>query len=162
MNAIDPVTFRLVDRRGFLRIGAACSALGASGMAILPAGPALGAAAPDDRLLIRTIEGHSRHVWRVAMTPDGRRAISGSADKTARVWDLRTGKLQATLEHSNVVQSVAISPDGRFALTGAGSLIFGLGDNAAMLWSLETNQQVRSFLGHTGPVKAVAFVPDRE
>ena len=131
MNAIDPVRHRLVDRRSFLRIGAACSALGASGLAILPAGPALGAA-PDDRLLIRTMEGHSRRVWRVAMTPDGRRAISGSADKTANVWDLRTGSLQTTLEHSNVVQSVAISPDGQFALTGAGSVIFGLSDNTVL------------------------------
>ncbi len=38
-----------------------------------------------------TLEGHRDWVDRVSVTPDGRRAVSGSHDRTLRVWDLETG-----------------------------------------------------------------------
>ena len=42
------------------------------------------------------------------MFPDGRRVVSGSLDKTLKVWDVATGKCVATLEgHSNGVRSAA-------------------------------------------------------
>ena len=34
----------------------------------------------------------------VAVFPDGRRVVSGSADATLKVWDVATGKCVATLE----------------------------------------------------------------
>jgi WD40 repeat protein len=44
--------------------------------------------------------------------------LTGSADKTARLWECRTGQLRATLQgHTDTVKSVAFSPDGRLALT---------------------------------------------
>ena len=47
---------------------------------------------------LRTLEGHSARVNTVAVTPDGRRAISASGDRTLRVWDLETGKTVRTLK----------------------------------------------------------------
>jgi hypothetical protein len=38
-----------------------------------------------------TLRGHASSVWAVAVSPDGRRIITGSADTTAKVWDARTG-----------------------------------------------------------------------
>jgi WD40 repeat protein len=37
---------------------------------------------------VSTLEGHSRFVKSVCVTPDGKHALSGSDDKTVRVWDL--------------------------------------------------------------------------
>ena len=42
------------------------------------------------------------------MFPDGRRVVSGSEDKTLKVWDVATGECVATLEgHSSGVRCAA-------------------------------------------------------
>ncbi|MGH6815307.1 MAG: WD40 repeat domain-containing protein [Hyphomicrobiaceae bacterium] len=49
----------------------------------------------------------------VAFAPDGARLLSGSADKSLKLWDAATGRLIRTFEgHSDSVTSVAFSPDG--------------------------------------------------
>ena len=59
-------------------------------------------------------------VTSVAFSPDGKTALSGSGDHTARLWDLATGREIRKLEgHSNGVCSVAFSPDGKTALSGS-------------------------------------------
>jgi hypothetical protein len=47
---------------------------------------------------LRTLEGHSGGVTGVAVTPDGKRAVSASFDETLKVWDLETGRALRTLE----------------------------------------------------------------
>ncbi|KZP17409.1 WD40 repeat-like protein, partial [Athelia psychrophila] len=60
------------------------------------------------------LEGHEDEVNSVAFSPDGTKIVSGSDDKTVRVWDAVTG--QAALPplegHEDWVMSVAFSPDG--------------------------------------------------
>jgi WD40 repeat protein len=72
-------------------------------------------------------------VYAVAFSPDGRTALTGSDDGTARLWDVAFGKLLATLRNYGDVRAVAFSPDGRTALTGSAD-IFNMG--AARLWTL--------------------------
>ena len=104
--------------------------------------------------LICTLEGHTDWVRAVAVTPDGRRALSGSRDRTLRLWDLGTGQRVRTLEgHTSSVLSVAVAPDGRRALSGSW-------DRTLRVWNLETGQSLRVLEGHTGPVLAVAVTPD--
>jgi WD domain, G-beta repeat len=50
---------------------------------------------PPGTHLVRTLQGHSEWVKGVAMSPDGRRAVSASLDNTLKVWDLETGTLIA-------------------------------------------------------------------
>lgn len=69
---------------------------------------------------LRRLEGHSRSVNGVAITPDGRPAVSASEDHKLRVWDLESGQSLRTLEgHSDSVFGVAIAPDGRRAVSAS-------------------------------------------
>ena len=45
---------------------------------------------PPGGRLIRTLTGHSGWVNAVAVSPDGKHVISGSGDKTLKVWNLET------------------------------------------------------------------------
>jgi WD40 repeat protein len=55
----------------------------------------------------------------VALSSDGRLAITGSEDQTAAVWRVDSGEKLMTMQHQEDVQQVALSPDGRFAFTSA-------------------------------------------
>lgn len=70
-------------------------------------------------------EGHTARVRGIAVTPDGKLLITGSADKTARLWSLPTGQLVRVIRPPigtgvfGQVDAVAIAPDGKtIALAG--------------------------------------------
>ena len=44
-----------------------------------------------------TLRGHSEGVFSVAYSPDGKHVVSGSNDRTVKVWDAQTGKLVSVL-----------------------------------------------------------------
>ncbi|HEV7406293.1 MAG TPA: serine/threonine-protein kinase [Chthoniobacteraceae bacterium] len=101
---------------------------------------------------LRTLEDHTDAVSSVAISPDGRWALSGSRDDTLRLWEFGTGQC---LWHSNnyFVTSVRISADGRWALSGSRV-------NCVRLLELATGQHLRTFHGHGEAVTSVAFSPD--
>jgi WD40 repeat protein len=56
----------------------------------------------------------------MALSVDGRYALSASGDGTLRWWDLESGRCLHTLQgHTGSVTTVALSADGRFALSGS-------------------------------------------
>ena len=68
-----------------------------------------------EQVQVQTLPGHRGNVvWSVAISPDGQTLVSNSADRTIKVWNLRTGELQYTLlAHGGTVWSAAISADGK-------------------------------------------------
>ena len=81
---------------------------------------------------LRVLEGHSGWVNAVALSADGRRAVSGSGDNTVRVWDLHGSEPPRVLEgHREGVNAVALSADGRRAVSGSY-------DNTVRVWDLAT------------------------
>ena len=74
------------------------------------------------------LRGHDGGVESVAFDREGRRIVSGSSDKTVRVWDAASGAELACLRgHDNVVMSVAFDREGRRIVSGSGQDGAGLG-----------------------------------
>jgi len=91
----------------------------------------------------------------VAWSADGRRALSGSADRTVRVWDIESGRCLRVLEgHTNNVRSVAWSPDQLYAVSGS-SL-----DRTVRVWDVESGRCLRVLEGHTNEIWSVAWSAD--
>ena len=108
---------------------------------------------PENHVL-KAIFRHEHGVEAVAFGRDGKTLVSGSRDKTARLWDVATGQvLGPPLPHPKYVQAVALSPDGTRILTGCD-------DHQARLWDAATGQLVFPPLPHRDEVLAVAFSPD--
>jgi WD40 repeat protein len=116
-----------------------------------PLAPALD---PPGTALVRTLAGHSREVYCVAMSADGRWAVSASQDDTLKVWDLESGhELRTLAGHSAPVHGVARSADGRRAVSASM-------DNTLKVWDLETGCEMRTLVGHSRWVWGVALSAD--
>ncbi|MCX5827588.1 MAG: caspase family protein [Deltaproteobacteria bacterium] len=100
--------------------------------------------------------GHTHNVTSVAFSPDGRYAISGSIDKTLKLWDIATGREIRTFSGiTDRVTAVVISPDGRYALSGDEGVTGNI-----KLWNILSGKLIRTFSGHEGGMGAIAFSPD--
>jgi WD40 repeat protein len=109
---------------------------------------------PPGGPLVRTLGGHSWVVNAVAVTPDGRRAVSASWDNSLKLWDLESGRALRTLEgHAGAVNCVALTNDGRRAVSGSS-------DNTLKVWDLESGRALTTLEGHSAGVRGVALTPD--
>ncbi len=110
----------------------------------------------SDFVLDRTLVGHLDGVWSVALSPGGHILVTGSWDKTLKVWNVATGQLLRTLMgHQEAVWSVAVSTDGK-------TLASGSSDQEIKIWNLPTGQLIHTLGGHSSWVAAVALSPDGE
>ncbi|MEV6325452.1 TIR domain-containing protein, partial [Nocardia sp. NPDC051787] len=86
---------------------------------------------------LRTIVQTHSLIRDVAFSPDGKRIVSGSHDKTLRLWDAATGQPigPPLTGHTDVVQSVGFSPDGK-------RIVSGSHDKTLRLWDGATGQPI--------------------
>src|SRR5262249_23876917 len=100
------------------------------------------------------LHGDTGPVNSVAFSPDGRTLASGSADGSARLWDLATHQqLGPPLDADTLpISTVAFSPDGR-------TLAAGSDNERVFLWDLATHQ-LRSSPLEASAYTSVAFSPD--
>ena len=99
------------------------------------------------------LPGHGNLVFSVAFSPDGKLLANSSTDNHARLWELPSGKLRATLKgHVQGILAVAFFPDGKTLVTG------GM-DRKVKLWNVVTQQELATFsLGGLFPT--LGFSPD--
>jgi cytochrome c len=108
-----------------------------------------GTAAPA----LAQLRGHGGPVRGVAVSPDGRRAVSGSFDATAILWSLTSGTAQRVLRfHDSAVNAVAFLKDGRMATGGE--------DAGIAIWKPGAARPERVLKGHTAPIVGLAVSPD--
>jgi WD40 repeat protein len=115
---------------------------------------------------LKKLTGHTDKVACLALSADGLRLVSGSDDKTCRVWNVETcEQIRVISAHEGFVLSVAISADGNQALTGSGGgfengkFVPG-SDRSLRLWDLETGKELRKISDHAQPVWAVRYMGD--
>jgi WD40 repeat protein len=130
-----------------------------SALAVMVFATAFTAAADEKE---RVLKGHTKCVYCLAFSGDGRSLATGGPDGTARVWDVASCTERATIElPGEIVFEVAISPDGKLLATSSeattrkrandpGRLrVYEVGKERP-LWSVET----------VGGGTPVAFAPD--
>ena len=101
-----------------------------------------------------TLRGHFEAVISVAVSPDGQRIVTGSEDRTAKVWETATGRELLTLKgHRGPIYSVAFSPDGQRIVTGSA-------DKTAKVWEALSGSELLTLKGHRDAIVSVAFSPD--
>jgi WD40 repeat protein len=102
----------------------------------------------------RVLSGHVGSIFGVAVTSDGAKVVTTSADHTVRIWDAHTGvQLRVLRGHGAWVRGVALSPDGARIVTGSG-------DETARIWDARTGEQVAVLTGHEDAVSGAVFSPD--
>lgn len=105
-------------------------------------------------------KAHAESINSVAVSPDEELVISGSDDKTIKIWKLPKNKnvtditlVQTLSGHNDVVDGVAIAPDGEM-------LVSGSWDRTIKIWNLSTGELIRTLEGHSEIVNAIAISPD--
>ena len=102
------------------------------------------------------LRGHSSTIHSALFDPSGQRVLTAAGDRTARIWDVRSGHVLALLSgHSDGVWYAAFSPDGQRAVTA--SL-----DRTARVWDVGTGDVLTTLTGHDGPVLQATFSQDGE
>jgi WD40 repeat protein len=93
-------------------------------------------------------------VFSLAVSTDGKQAMTGHFSGAVCLWDTTTGKEIRHFEgHSAAVQRVELWPDGKHLLSASE-------DSTVRLWNLETAKEVRQFQGHKGEVHCLALSAD--
>ena len=93
-------------------------------------------------------------VSEVNFSPNGKWIVSGSHDRTLKVWNASTGQMRWTLKgHKGMITDVGFSADGKRILSSSE-------DKTLKLWDVATGQETITLKGHTGSINYASFSPD--
>ena len=76
----------------------------------------------QDGEMIKTLKGHGKSVTSVSFSPNNQYVVSGSGDRTVRIWSVESGECvtRKTLEgHTDKVHGVSFSPNNQYVVSGS-------------------------------------------
>ncbi len=101
-------------------------------------------------------KGHELAVLTIAISPDSNYVATGSRDKSAKLWQLSSGReVRSFLGHQASINSLEFSSDGQYLITGSA-------DATAKIWEVETGKEIFSVKPDEERVTDVAFDPNRK
>ncbi|KAL8732788.1 MAG: hypothetical protein Q9166_002570 [cf. Caloplaca sp. 2 TL-2023] len=105
--------------------------------------------------LAYTLSGHQQAMCSIDFMPDSGRLLSGSADRTVRLWNVEAVSEELNLVATDIVYDADISSDGHL-------LAAGLKDSSAMIWNRQGTAiaTLSGAEGHSDGVYCIAFAPD--
>ncbi len=104
-------------------------------------------------------KGHTRHIFSLNFSPNGRLLVSTSDDNTLRLWNMHDGATKLLIEENPTFlddpcyPSAVFSPDGRYVAASHR-------DGMVRIWDVCTGQLVRRMKAHTDWATCVVFTPD--
>lgn len=99
---------------------------------------------------IGTFLGHKGATWSAKLSHDSEKAVTGSADFSAKVWDTFTGQATQSYPHDHIVRSVDFNSNSSSICTGGQ-------EKKVRIFDLRTNEATHEFLGHQGNIKSVVW-----
>jgi hypothetical protein len=129
-------------------------ALRTSGSARLPRQYLVSLLRDTDWHLPETQMRFEKGVWVAGFSADGRKIVTASDDKTARVWDAESGKpVGEPMRHERAIKSASFSADGRRIVTVSD-------EKTARVWDAESGKPVGEPLRHERAINSASFSPD--
>ncbi|XP_019464254.1 PREDICTED: eukaryotic translation initiation factor 3 subunit I-like isoform X2 [Lupinus angustifolius] len=111
--------------------------------------------------------GHKKTITSLVKSADGSHFLTGSLDKSARLWDTRTLTLIKTYVTERPVNAVAMSPLLDHVVLGGGQDASAVtttdhraGKFEAKFYDKILQEEIGGVKGHFGPINALAFNPD--
>ncbi|MFT3810629.1 MAG: hypothetical protein QM698_11985 [Micropepsaceae bacterium] len=116
-------------------------------------GKNLYAAPTTDFKPARTYSGHTFDVRRLALSIDGKRALTSSGDNTVRLWDTASGATLRIFRSARIVKEIGLSQDGQYVL-------INYDDGTAVVYAVEALQPQSARMVHDFNINSVAWSPD--
>ena len=113
----------------------------------------------NTKYIRNAFKGHTRHIFSVNFSPNGRLLVSASDDNTVRLWNMHDGATKLLTDENPTFldgpcyPSAVFSPDGRYVAASHR-------DGIVRIWDVCTSQLTRRMKAHAGWASYVAFMPD--
>ena len=105
---------------------------------------------------IRTLRDHIDAIYALEFTPDGKRLVTGAADRSVKIWDVATGRGSTrSRESTDGMNTIAISPDGKRVAAGGSTRPFASGG-----WATKKGTLENTLIAHEDAILKLAWSPD--